>query len=68
VYRLLPVLLTDGTGGVSYHVDFTQPPANGGPGQIGPFSTWNFQFWYRDPQGGPAGFNLSDGLEVTFCP
>ena len=27
-----------------------------------------FQLWYRDPTGGPAGFNLSNGLEVTFCP
>ena len=33
-----------------------------------PLSTWNFQFWYRDPLGGPAGFNFSAGLEVTSCP
>jgi hypothetical protein len=39
-----------------------------GPGHIHPFATWNFQFWYRDPLGGPAGFNFSDGLEVTLCP
>ncbi len=32
-------------------------------------STWNFQFWYRDPIG-PCGnaFNLSNGLEVEFVP
>jgi carboxypeptidase T len=29
--------------------------------------TFNFQFWYRDPPGGPVGNNLSDGLEVVFC-
>jgi Esterase-like activity of phytase len=27
-----------------------------------------FQLWYRDPGFGAAGFNLSDGLEVRFCP
>ena len=31
-------------------------------------STWRFQFWYRDNAGGGAGYNLSDGLAVTFCP
>ena len=30
--------------------------------------TRNFQCWYRDPSGGPSGFNFSDGLEVFFCP
>ena len=39
-----------------------------GGGAITAGSTWNFQFWYRDPQGGPNGFNLSDGMRVTFCP
>jgi hypothetical protein len=33
-----------------------------------PSSTWNFQFWYRDPPAGGANFNLSDGLQVTFGP
>jgi hypothetical protein len=27
-----------------------------------------FQFWYRNPAAGGAGFNLSDGLSVVFCP
>jgi len=27
-----------------------------------------FQCWYRDPAAGGAGFNLSDGLELTFVP
>jgi len=26
----------------------------------------NFQLWYRDQSGGPAGFNLSDGLNVVW--
>ena len=31
-------------------------------------STWNFQYWYRDPAAGGTGFNLTDGLHVSFCP
>ena len=68
IFRLSPPVFTDGTGRAVRQLDFTRPPANGGLGQITPGSVWNFQFWYRDPPGGPAGFNLSDGLEVTFCP
>ncbi|MAF66841.1 MAG: hypothetical protein CMJ84_14445, partial [Planctomycetes bacterium] len=68
IYRLNPVLATDGSGYAYHDISFPDPPTGAGPGQIQPFATWNFQFWYRDPQGGPAGFNFSDGLEVTFCP
>ena len=68
IYRLNPVLATDGSGYAYHDVSFPDPPTGAGPGQIHSFATWNFQFWYRDPQGGPAGFNFSDGLEVTFCP
>lgn len=28
--------------------------------------TWNFQLWYRDSVG--AGFNLTNGLSINFCP
>jgi hypothetical protein len=68
LHRLRPIVLADSSGNVSYQMDFTGAPAAFGPGAINAFSTWNFQFWYRDPQGGPAGFNFSDGLEITFCP
>ena len=69
VYRLLPPVTSDGSGSASRQVDFTVPPAGGGgPGTILPTSTWNFQYWYRDPMGAGSGFNLSDGLWVTFCP
>ena len=36
--------------------------------QFVPGSTWNYQFWYRDPPAQGAYFNLSDGLHVTFAP
>lgn len=32
-----------------------------------PSSSWNFQFWFRDPGVG-AGANMSDGLHVIFAP
>ena len=68
VQRLQPPVLTDQQGSTLLPLDFASPPLSGGPLPVSPFSTWNFQFWYRDPLGGPAGFNFSDGLEVTFCP
>lgn len=37
-----------------------------------PGDSWNFQFWYRNPQalsvGAPTTFNLSDALHVDFAP
>jgi hypothetical protein len=39
-----------------------------GSNQILAGETWNQQFWYRDPGGGPVGNNLSDGLTLVFCP
>jgi hypothetical protein len=62
----LPVVTTDVTGTASYAIDYTNPqePA----GEITALSSWRFQFWYRDPAAGGAGFNLSDAIEATFCP
>ena len=68
-FRLNPPLTTDGFGDAIRPLDFTQPPANAGPGEITGGATWYFQCWYRDPLGpGGSGFNFSDGLDVTFCP
>lgn len=53
-------VVTSGAGTASWQVDL---PAEG----ITNGDTLNFQFWFRDPTGGPAGSNLSDGLNVTFC-
>ncbi len=64
VFRLPPIQ-ADAGGTVMYALDNTNPPQ--AAGQIIGGSTWNFQFWYRDPGQG-SGFNLSDGLEVFFCP
>lgn len=58
----LPVVVASGNV-MSYAVDMNNLPSNG---QITPGSTWNFQAWFRDPMGGGAAFNLSDGLEIQF--
>jgi len=56
----LPVVSTTAGGDASWAFDNTSTGLSAG-------TTANFQFWYRDPTGGPAGYNFSDGLEVTFC-
>lgn len=65
IFRLLPVLRTDATGRVARPLDFPSLPA---AGEISPGTTWYFQCWFRDPAAGGSGTNLSDGLELTFCP
>ena len=68
LFRLNPPAAADGGGSALRRVDFTAPPADSGLGRIDPGSTWNFQWWFRDPLDGGAMFNLSDGLAVTFVP
>jgi hypothetical protein len=63
----LPVIQTNSFGDASYALDYSQPPMNGGNGIIVDGMEYNFQFWFRDPGVG-ANFNLSDGLNVIFCP
>lgn len=63
IFRL-PILNTGPTGTASYLVDFLNAPAN----QIDPFDPVDFQFWYRDCGTGGCLFNLSDAMEVMFCP
>ncbi|MCA8978488.1 MAG: PQQ-dependent sugar dehydrogenase [Planctomycetes bacterium] len=65
VFRLKPAILTSPGGTASRALDLTVQPANGGPGGITAGSSWNFQFWYRDPG---FGFNLSDAVWVHFEP
>ena len=65
VFRL-PIVTVQPDGSAVHFLDVEAPPEPAGT--IDPGSTWNFQFWYRDPAFGGAGFNLSDALEVSFCP
>jgi|GEM_PF-493162 len=68
IFRLGPPVAANPDGIVERPVDFAAPPMGSGPGLVSPGSRWYFQYWYRDPMGGPNGFNLSDALEVSFCP
>ena len=60
------VIQTDNSGFASFALDIGQPPLTGAQIQVG--FTWGFQLWYRDSASGPPGSNLSDALEITFCP
>jgi len=64
----LPVITTDSFGDASYALDYNQPPMDSGNGIIVDGMEYNFQFWFRDPSAGGSSFNLSDGLNVVFCP
>ena len=55
-------VFTEGPGIVAPSLGF------GGCCVIDVGETWYFQCWYRDPQGGGSGTNLSDGLSTTWCP
>ncbi len=62
----LPVVVVDSAGLAQWPLDLTSTPLPGG--LITPGTSWFFQFWYRDPLGGPAHYNFSDGLELRLCP
>ena len=62
--RLFPPQQADAAGHVAHALDFTTPPGS----TISAGSVLNFQLVYRNPAAGGAGFNASDGLNVTFCP
>ena len=44
----------------SLFADPNSAPISGG-------QTVNFQYWYRDVPGGPAGFNFSKAISIGFC-
>ncbi|MFT5150913.1 MAG: glucose/arabinose dehydrogenase [Planctomycetota bacterium] len=68
-FRLNPVTTSNLLGDNNNALDFTTGVTGSGPGQIIPGSTWNFQYWFRDPGGpGGTGYNLSNGLSALFCP
>jgi hypothetical protein len=59
----LPLVQADALGHARVVMDFAAEPfASAQPGQ-----KRYFQFKYDDPAGGPAGFNLSEAMEVSIC-
>ena len=58
----LGVQTPDGTGSATWGAGLQSA------GGWGPGDTRYFQVWYRNPTGSPcgSGFNLTNGLEVTF--
>ena len=64
--RLVPAVQSNASGVATLPLDNTNPPDP--LGQISAGSTWNFQYWFRDPLAGMAGFNLSEAISIAFCP
>ena len=62
--KRLGTVTPDGNGDASWG------PGLAATGGWGSGDTRRFQVWYRNPTGGPCGtgFNLSQGVEVTFAP
>ncbi len=67
IFRILPPVATDFIGYAIQPIDLVSPGSGSGP--IMPGTTYNWQFWYRDPTGpGGTGFNFSNGLTTNSCP
>jgi hypothetical protein len=63
IVRLSPIVHADGEGFVTHAMDFVNQPELG---EILPGVPWYFQLWYRNTS--PGGYDLTDGLCVTFEP
>lgn len=61
----LPIRSAGPAGTIEFALDVNALP---GGVQISAGTTRHFQYWYRNVLPGGSGFNLSDGLAVTFCP
>lgn len=68
VLRFTAAITSDSAGVATDQLDFSMPPFDSGSGAISPGSAWRFQYWYRDPVAVGAGWNLSDAIQLTFCP
>jgi hypothetical protein len=55
---------TGPTGNLSFPANFTTSPLN----TLVPGDTRYFMLWFRDPAGGPNGYNGSTALQATICP
>lgn len=64
--RLSPVRASDAWGKARLVLDLSNPSAV--EHAISAGSTWNFQYWFRDPDNNGAGFGASDALSVQFAP
>jgi len=67
-FRIEEPAFMNSAGNTSKSIDLTSGPMGSGPGEIHSGDTFNFQLWYRDPQASPFTFNLSDAMQLTFCP
>ncbi len=67
VVRVLPAQVPGPSGQIVLPIDLLGPPYNAGQGAILPGSTWNFQFWYRDPAGGLFPWNFSNAAQIVFA-
>jgi hypothetical protein len=68
IARLSSVLNFDASGAVGFAVPLATGALAEGPLAVAPGDLRTFQLWYRDPQGPPEFFNLSDALALTFLP
>ncbi len=64
VVRIFPFAVADVAGTMSATIDSTLPAHS----QLAAAMPHGFQAWFRDPAAGMSGFNLSNGLEITFAP
>jgi len=64
VVRIFPFAQGDAAGIMMQPLDNTAAAH----AQVTAGASLNFQAWFRDPAGGGAGFDLSDGLNIVFTP
>jgi hypothetical protein len=63
IQRVPPLATTDTMGRLQARLSLQAWPLSN---VAIPGATTRFQFWFRDPTGGPAGINLSNGLTVGW--
>jgi hypothetical protein len=63
IQRVPPPRMTDAEGRLFARLLLHAPPLSN---VASPGATTRFQFWFRDPAGGPAGVNLSNGLTIAW--